>query len=73
MKQENPARLQKKQESCFTLSGRYAHIIVPIFVIILVILILVLLAVFIDMATAHNSTVVMVESGNYYNHLQDVI
>lgn len=73
MKQK-PARLGKpQQDAIFVVSGRYAHIIVPICIVILIILIAFLFIVFIDMATAHNSTMVMVESGNYYNHLQDVI
>ena len=68
-----PARLGKKQKPCIVLCGPYARIIVPFLLIILLILMLVLLATFIDMATAHNNTVVMLDSGNYYNHLKDVI
>lgn len=70
---KQPARLNKKQDAAFRLCGKHAHIIVPFLIILLVILIIMLFAVFIDIATAHNNTVVMVESGQYYNHLKDVI
>lgn len=69
-----PARLNhRKDETIFMFRGKYGHIIVPVLIILLVILMLVLFAVIIDIATAHNNTMVMVESGQYYNHLKDVI
>jgi len=68
-----PARLNKKEDAIFMFRGKYGHIIVPILLIVLIILIIALCIAFIDIATAHNNTVVMVESGQYYNHLKDVI
>jgi len=68
-----PARLNKKEDAIFMFRGKYGHIIVPFLIILLIILMLVLFAVIIDIATAHNNTMVMVESGQYYNHLKDVI
>lgn len=73
MKQQMPARLGKKQQESCTILCNYSHIILPILIVVLIVLIVITVAVCIDIATAHNNTMVMVESGNYYNHLQDVI
>ena len=71
---KQPARLAKHQESAWELfCMKYSRIIIFALMILLLLFIGIIVAAFIDIATAHNSTVVMVESGNYYNHLQDVI
>lgn len=72
----SPARLQKAEEVSVmdkieSFMCRYAYILLPIFIMVLLFLIIALAVVFIDITSAHN--VVMVESGNYYNHLKDVI
>lgn len=74
MKQE-PARLGKPQETPIyeRILQKYSTVILAIFIILLVIMIIALVIKFVDIASAHNNTVVMVESGNYYNHLKDVI
>ena len=52
---------------------KYSRIIIFALMILLLLFIGIIVAAFIDIATAHNNTVVMVESGQYYNHLKDVI
>ena len=62
----NPVRLQKKEE--FNLEVwllNHAHIFLPLAIIILIALIIALIYAMTGVAA--------VESGNYYNHLQDVI
>ena len=70
-----PARLHKQQESSLSESVemwalKYAHIILPLLILLLILLIVALVA---TMAAHGGANVTMVESGNYYNHLQDVI
>ena len=48
----------------------HAHIILPLAIILLILLIVALVATFVATSGAN---VTMVESGNWYNHLQDVI
>lgn len=48
-----------------------ATILLPILVIVLLFLIIALAVAIMDITSAHH--VVMVESGNYYNHLKDAI
>lgn len=75
----SPARLQKETEDLSLMVkieiflNRHVNILLPILIIVLLFLIIALVMTFIDMSSAHNTTVVMVESGNYYNHLKDVI
>ena len=70
-----PARLDKRSETTF-LDGvdmwalRYAHILLPLAIILLILLIVALVA---TMVAHGGANVTMVESGNYYYHLQDVI
>ena len=49
---------------------QYATILLPIVLFVLLCFIIALAIVVMDITSAH---VVMVESGNYYNHLQDCI
>ena len=71
----SPARLQKEVEdkSIMAIIDRicmkYAWILLPIFIIVLLVLILVLIVVIVDISSAH----IVMDSGNYYNHLKDVI
>ena len=73
----SPARLHKKAEDMSLMTrieiflNRHVNILLPILILMLLFFIIVLVLAFIDMSSAHN--VVMVESGNYYNHLKDVI
>ena len=72
----SPARLHKAEEVSImdkieSFLNRYAYILLPILIIVLLFLIIALIVAFIGMTSAHN--VSMVESGNYYNHLKDVI
>ena len=72
-----PVRLAKQEKSEFNFMEsvemwalKYAHIILPLLILLLILLIVALIATFV----AHGgSNVTMVESGNWYNHLQDVI
>lgn len=72
-----PVRLAKQDESEFKFMEslemwllQHGHIIIPLLIILLVLLIIALVATFV----AHGgSNVTMVESGNWYNHMQDVI
>ena len=69
-----PARLGKQSEELGvmeTFCQKYAHIIVFFLIILILILVAAVVIACIDMANAGNMT--MVESGNYYNHLKDVI
>ena len=66
-----PARLHKVEEKTLmseivTLLLRYSHIILPILAIILLTLVVVLVMIVLKDVSA-------VESGNFYNHLQDVV
>ena len=72
----SPARLHKAEDMSImakieSFLNRHVTILLPILIIVLLFLIISLVMAFIDMSSAHN--VVMVESGNYYNHLKDVI
>lgn len=74
----SPKRLCKAEEVSTmdlieSFLNRYAHILLPILIIVLLFLIIALVMAVIDITSAHNTTVVMVESGNYYNHLKDII
>lgn len=62
----NPVRLQKKEEFNFEVwLLNHAHIFLPLAIIILIALIIALIYAMTGVSA--------VESGNYYNHLQDVI
>ena len=62
----NPVRLQKKEEFNFEVwLLNHAHIFLPLAIIILIALIIALIYAMTGVAA--------VESGNYYNHFQDVI
>lgn len=76
----SPARLHKVEEKstmakimeCIDIFAmKYAHILLPIFIIILVLLLIVLAFAIVDISSAHN--MVTVDSGNYYYHLKEVI
>lgn len=72
----SPARLQKTEEMSIKAAFesfliRHANVLLPILIIVLLFLIIALAVAVVDVTSAHN--IVMVESGNYYNHLQDVI
>ena len=66
-----PVRLSKQEDTTWedTLQ-RYSPYILIICMIILVILIIATIIAFVNMT---GGNVTMVESGNYYNHFQDVI
>jgi len=70
---KQPARLQKQEEFGWMdiFCSKYGHIIVFLLIILLLVLIATVILAFIDMGTTGNIT--MVESGNYYNHLKDVV
>lgn len=73
-----PKSLQKQEEISMMVEFesflfKYVHIIIPILFVILLILIIATIIAIVDISSAHNQTIVMVESGNYYNHLKDVI
>ena len=68
-KQDNKSEF-KFMESMEMWLLNHGHIIIPLLIILLVLLIVALIATFV----AHGgSNVTMVESGNWYNHMQDVI
>lgn len=72
----SPVRLQKNEEMSVMAKieiflNRHVNILLPILIIVLLFLIIALVIAVIDISSAHN--VVMLESGNYYNHLKDVI
>ena len=72
---KEPVRLQKQEESNFSdfiesWAFRNAHILLPLAIILLILLLVALVATFVVTSGAN---VTMVESGNWYNHLQDVI
>ena len=70
----SPKSLKKAEEKTMeAFLMKHANIILPILIIVLLFLIIALVIAFIDISSAHNNTIVMVESGNYYNHLKDVI
>lgn len=74
----SPKRLCKAEEVSIMdlieiFLNRYAYILLPILIMLLLFLIIALAVAVIDITSAHNTSVVMVESGNYYNHLNDVI
>ncbi len=50
---------------------QHTRILLPILLIILLFLIIALAVAVIDICSAHN--LMVVESGNYYNHLKDII
>lgn len=67
--------LRKKEKVSFSDSIEmwllgHGHIIIPLLIMLLVLLIIALVATFV----AHvGANVTMVESGNWYNHMQDVV
>jgi len=72
-----PVRLAKVQDNTASnkvvfeaFLERYAPYILLILIIVLCVLIIALI---VAMVSHGNANVTMVESGNYYNHLQDVI
>ena len=70
-----PVRLHKQEEKTFDdkledVMLQYAHIIVPLCVFLAIVLVIVLVITIAQNATA---VPVCVESGDYYNHLKDVI
>ena len=74
---KEPVRLAKEEESEFKFiesledwALRNAHILLPLAIILLILLFVALVATFVVTSGAN---VTMVESGNWYNHLQDVI
>ena len=72
----SPARLHKVEdkttmEKIDQVLMRYAHILLPILVVILIFLIIMVIVAIVNMSSTPNISVV--ESGNYYNHLKDVI
>ena len=74
----SPARLNKKAAEDMSIMAhleiflnRHVSLIIPILLIVLLFLVIALVLAVIDIASAHN--LVMVESGNYYNHLHDII
>ena len=72
---KEPVRLHKQDTTSHKVMfeaflQRYAPYILLLLIIILCILIIALI---VAMATHGGANVTMVESGNYYNHLQDVI
>ena len=75
----NPVRLEKrgepmKQNRIVEFVNNHAFEILFICVILLFILVFALFAILLSTADASNAThMSMVESGNYYYHLQDVI
>ena len=74
----SPKSLQKQEEISMMVEFesflfKYVHIIIPMLFVILLILIIATIIAIVDISSAHNQTIVMVESGNYYNHLKDVI
>lgn len=71
----NPVRLDKQEEKTFDdkveeTMLQYAHIIVPLCIVIGIILVIVLM---VTIAQDASAVPTGVESGNYYNHLKDVI
>ena len=68
-----PARLEKQAEltEMDLFMNRFGPIILFFLIVMLLILIGVVIVAFIQMGTGGNIT--MVESGNYYYHLKDVI
>ena len=75
----SPARLEKKVEEKSIMAkielflNRHVSFLLPMLLVVLLILIIALVLTVIDITSAHNQSMIMVESGNYYNHLQDVI
>jgi hypothetical protein len=74
---KEPVRLAKEEESEFKFiesledwALRNAHILLPLAIILLILLIVALVA---TIVVHGGANVTMVESGNWYNHLQDVI
>ena len=70
-----PVRLEKQEEFNImkAIEGwalRNAHILLPLAIILLILLIVALVA---TIVVHGGANVTMVESGNWYNHLQDVI
>ena len=69
----NPVRLQKEEDKNMKLDKwlwEHAHIILPILAIVLILLIIGLVW---SIAHMGGTNVTMVESGQYYNHLHDII
>lgn len=72
---KTPARLDKKTETSLldfieVWALRYAHILLPLAIIILILLIVTIIGV---MVVHGGANITMVESGTYYNHFKDVI
>ena len=74
---KEPVRLAKEEESEFKFiesledwALRNAHILLPLAIILLILLLIALVA---TIVVTSGANVTMVESGNWYNHLQDVI
>lgn len=74
----SPARLQKREEDLSIMTrisvflNKYADIIFPVLIMVLLFLIIALVVmVFIDMTSAQNLS--MLESGTYYNHLENIV
>lgn len=68
-----PVRLQKQEEKTMKIEDwllAHANILLPI---LMVILLLLIIGVIWSIATMGGTNMTMVESGNYYYHLQDVI
>jgi len=70
---KQPVRLAKEENysKMEVFCMKYSPIIVFFLLILLAALIIALIFAFLDVTSAGNIT--MVESGNYYNHLKDVI
>lgn len=71
----SPARLQKREEDLSIMTrisvflNKYADIIFPVLIMVLLFLIIALVVmVFIDLSSAS-----MLESGTYYNHLENIV
>ena len=72
----SPVRLQKTEEKSAMgqidmFFMKYAHILLPIFIILLLFFMIALAVAIADISSTHS--VSMTDSGNYYNHLKDVV
>lgn len=71
---KDPVRLQKiENETHFDIMGTINRYAPYILVALIIILMLLIIALIIAIAQAGGGNITMVESGNYYYHLQDVI
>lgn len=70
----NPIRLEKREDNSMSKLDKWlwehANIILPLLAIVLILLIVGLV---LSIAHMGGGNVTMVESGQYYNHLQDII